>query len=214
MLWRIRTTLVDRPGILAEIALACGRSDVNILGMQLFPTSPQVTDEFIVSAPEGWGDVQLAELFEEAGGSQVSATRVGDDSLIDTPTRYLHGVHQVLEDGRDAEEVLRELLETEPPDVADYRGHDVLDLTRRNGSVLRISRAIPFTAVERARAQALLSLVSDAGLETPLIAPSTRHQVPMVREATLPTSRQCRRCTSGAAWRRSTTAIRCRCGCP
>ncbi len=185
MLWRIRTTLVDRPGILAEIALACGRSDVNILGMQVFPTSPQVTDEFIVSAPEGWGDVQLAELFEEAGGSQVSATRVGDDSLIDTPTRYLHGVHQVLEDGRDAEEVLRELLETEPPDVADYRGHDVLDLTRRNGSVLRISRAIPFTAVERARAQALLSLVSDAGLDMPMIAPSTRHQVPIVREATL-----------------------------
>ena len=94
-------------------------------------------------------------------------------------------MHQVLEEGRDAEEVLRELLETEPPDVADYRGHDVLDLTRRNGSVLRISRAIPFTAVERARAQALLSLVSDAGFETPLISPSPRHQVPMVREATL-----------------------------
>ena len=181
MLWRIRTTLVDRPGILAEIALACGRSDVNILGMQVFPTSPQVTDEFIVSAPDGWGDVQLAKLFEDAGGSQVSATRVGDDSLIDAPTRYLRGVHQVLEDGRDAEEVLRELLETEPPDVADYRGHDVLDLTRRNGSVLRISRAVPFTSVERARAQALLSLVSDAGFDTPLIAPSTRHHVPMVR---------------------------------
>ncbi len=185
MLWRIRTTLADRPGILAEIALACGRSDVNILGMQVFPTSSGVTDEFIVSAPEGWGDVQLAELFEEAGGSHVSATRVSDDSLIDAPTRYLQGVHRVLEEGRDAEEVLRELLETEPPDVADYRGHDVLDLTRRDGTVLRISRAIPFTSVERARAQALLSLVSDAGYDTPLISPSAHHQVPMVREATL-----------------------------
>jgi GNAT superfamily N-acetyltransferase len=185
MLWRVRTTLVDRPGILAEIALACGRSDVNIVGMQLFPTSPRVTDEFIVRAPDGWVDVQLAELFEEAGGSQVSATRVSDSSLIDAPTRYLQGVHQVLEEGRDAEEVLRELLETEPPDVADYRGHDLLDLTRRNGSVLRISRAIPFTAVERARAQALLSLVTDAGSDTPLISPSPRQQVPMVREATL-----------------------------
>lgn len=185
MLWRVRTTLVDRPGILAEIALACGRSGVNILGMQVFPTSPRVTDEFIVTAPDGWADVRLAELFEEAGGAQVSATRVSDDSLIDAPTRYLQGVHQVLEEGRDAEEVLRELLETEPPDVADYRGHDVLDLTRRNGSVLRISRAIPFTAVERARAQALLSLVSDAGFDAPLISPSPRHHVPMVREATL-----------------------------
>lgn len=186
MLWRVRTTLVDRPGILAEIALACGRSGVNIVGMQVFPTSPRVTDEFVVSAPDGWVDVQLAELFESAGGAQVSATRVSDDdSLVDAPTRYLQGVHQVLEEGRDVEEVLRELLETEPPDVADYAGHDVLDLGRRNGSVLRISRAVPFTPAERARAQALLSLVSDAGSDTPLISPSPRQQVPLVRESTL-----------------------------
>ncbi|MCW2749809.1 MAG: hypothetical protein JWR83_919 [Aeromicrobium sp.] len=185
MLWRVRTTLVDRPGILAEIALACGTAQVNILAMQVFPTTPRVTDEFVVSAPDGWTDLQIAGLFEEAGGAQVAATRVGDGAIADAPTRYLNGVHQVLEEGRDVEGVLAELLETEPPDVADYAGHDVLDLTRRNGSRLRISRAVPFTPVERARAQALLSLVSDAELELPMISPPLRQPVPLLRAATL-----------------------------
>ncbi|MGA8987143.1 GNAT family N-acetyltransferase [Aeromicrobium sp.] len=185
MPWRVRTTLVDRPGNLAGITSACGRSGVNIIGLQIFSTPQQVIDEFVVSAPDGWTDVALAELFERAGGAQVAVTRVDDSAVVDAPTRYLRGVHAVIEDGRDVESVLRELLETEPPDVADYTGHDVLDLTRRDGSVLRISRAVPFTAAERTRAQTLLSLVSDAGSGIPLISPSPNHQVPIVREATL-----------------------------
>lgn len=185
MFWRVRTTLVDRPGILAQIAQACGAAQLNILAMQVFPTTPRVTDEFVVSAPDGWTDVQIAGLFEEAGGAQVAATRVSDGVIGDAPTRYLNGVHQVLEEGRDVASVLAELLETEPPDVADYAGHDVLELSRRNGSILRISRAVPFTPVERARAQALLSLVSDAGNDVPLIAPSPRQTVPVLRAATL-----------------------------
>jgi GNAT superfamily N-acetyltransferase len=184
MLWRVRTTLVDRPGILAEIALACGSSQVNILGMQVFTIGPRVTDEFIVEASDGWTDVELAELFESAGGAKVAVTRVTDDSLADAPTRYLNGVHEVLEEGRDVETVLSELLETEPPDVADYTGHDVVELTRLNGSVLRISRAVPFTPAEKARAQALLSLVGDAGDHAPMITSSARHAVPLVRGAT------------------------------
>lgn len=185
MLWRVRTTLTDRPGILAEMALACGRADVNILTLQVFPTTPRVTDELVVSAPEGWTDVMVATLFEEAGGSDVSATRVSDASVADSATRYLRGVHEVLEEGRDVAEVLHELLETEPPDVADYAGHDVLRLNRRSGSELRISRAVPFTDIERARAQALLSLVGDAGADVPLIIPSVRDAVPVVRVAGL-----------------------------
>lgn len=185
MLWRVRTTLVDRPGILAEIALACGAAQVNILAMQVFPTAPRVTDEIVVSAPEGWTDLQIAMLFEDAGGAQVAVTRVSDGAIADAPTRYLNGLHQVLNEGRDVESVLAELLEIEPPDVADYAGHDVLDLTRRDGSTVRISRAVPFTPVERARAQALVSLVGDDDIDVPLISPSPSQSVPLIRAATL-----------------------------
>lgn len=181
----MRATFPDRPGLLGRIARACGDADVNIVGMQVFSTRPTVTDEFVVEAGDGWSDVGLATLFEEAGGTAVAVTRADGDAALDAPTRYLEAVHEVLEEGRDVEEVLRELLAVEPPDVADYAGHDVLDLQRRNGTTLRISRAVPFTAVERARAQALFSLVSDAGVDVPLIAPSPRHPVPLVRVAGL-----------------------------
>lgn len=189
MMWRVRATVVDRPGVLAEIAQACGDAEVNILGMQVFSTTPVVTDEFVVTAPEGWTDVRLAALFESAGGTSVSVTRVHDGSVADATTRHLHGVHQVLEEGRDVEAVLGELLETEPPDVADYSGHDVMVLQRRNGSELRISRAVPFTPIERARAQALVSLVGTADIEIPMISsassPSADSPLPVVRTATL-----------------------------
>lgn len=184
MLWRVRTTIVDRPGILAEIALACGGADVNILGMQVFASGERVTDVFVVSAPEGLTDLQVAELFEWAGGAHVSVTRVDQDAAVDSATRYLQGVREVLDEGRDVADVLAELLETEPPDVADYAGHDVMELERRNGDVLRISRAVPFTPVEKERAQALVSLVRDAGASVRVTSLSGT-KVPVVRQATL-----------------------------
>lgn len=185
MLWRIRTTLTDRPGILADIAKACGNADVNILTLQVFPTSPRVTDEFVISTTDGWADINVAELFVTAGGEDVSVTRSTAASLFDGPTRWLNGVHQILEEGRDVAHMLSELLETEPPDVADYAGHDVLELVRRNGTILTVSRAVPFTPIERARAQALVSLVGDAGADLPLLSPSRTPMVPVVRESTL-----------------------------
>ncbi|GAA1729156.1 ACT domain-containing protein [Aeromicrobium alkaliterrae] len=183
MPWRVRTTLDDRPGILAEVAQACGHAGLNIVSMQVFGVADRVTDEFVVDGP--LDEVAVAEVFAKAGGTDVAVTRIETGTIVDAPTRYLEAVHQVLEEGRDVEEVLRELLATEPPDVADYAGHDVLDLVRRGGTTLRISRAVPFTPAERSRAQALLSLVSDAGADLPLIAPSAFHPIPLVREAAL-----------------------------
>ena len=184
-MWRVRTTFVDRPGILAEIALACGAAEVNILGMQVFTSAERTTDVFVVSAPEGLTDLQVAELFEWAGGAAVSVTRVDDGATVDSATRYLQGVREVLDEGRDVADVLAELLETEPPDVADYAGHDVLELVRRNGDTLKISRAVPFTQVEKERAQALVSLVRDAKGSPARVSTIQSSTVPIVRQATL-----------------------------
>lgn len=188
MLWRVRTTLADRPGILADIAKACGKAEVNILGMQVFPTVPMVTDEFIISTAEGWADINVAELFVSAGGGDVAVTRGTAASLFDGPTRWLNGVHQILEEERDVADMLSELLETDPPDVADYSGHDVLQLVRRNGSTVTVSRAVPFTTIERARAQALVSLIGESGsvgASITSIAPTLTPLVPVVRDSRL-----------------------------
>ena len=76
MLWRVRTTLPDRPGSLAVLAQSCGEAGVNILGLQIFPGIDAVTDELVLRTPEGWGLPEIAELVERSGGHAVSAARV------------------------------------------------------------------------------------------------------------------------------------------
>lgn len=195
MTWRVRTTFDDQPGRLAALATACGQAGLNIVSMQVIGPEvgsgrAQVTDEFVVEATDGapdLDDVAVAELFVHAGGRDVAVTRT-DREVEDAPTRYLRGVRAVLEDGRDVESVLRELLDTAPPDVVDYAGHDVLDLADARGRPLRISRAVPFTPAERARAQALVALVGEAASthQDPLWGPRWEplHPEPLVRAAT------------------------------
>jgi hypothetical protein len=45
MLWKVRATLAERPGSLAELARSCGEAGVNILGLQIFPGIGSVTDD-------------------------------------------------------------------------------------------------------------------------------------------------------------------------
>ena len=53
------------PGCLAQ---ECGKASVNILGLQVFPGVDRVTDELVLSAPDGWAAADLRELVERAGG--------------------------------------------------------------------------------------------------------------------------------------------------
>ena len=210
MMWRVRTTLADRPGILAEVADACGRREINIVSMQVFVTAPDVVDEFVVSAPDGITDVQVADTFTAAGGASVTVTRADQDAVSDPTTRYLTGVHQVIEDGRDVVEVLHELLAVEPPDVADYTGHDVLDLARRDGSVLRVSRAVPFNpssgpAPRRCCHWSAMPVATFRSSRRP-----RTNRSPSCAPPRCPTSTPSRLCTPGAASTRSTSATRCR----
>jgi GNAT superfamily N-acetyltransferase len=189
MLWRVRTTFVDRPGTLAEIALACGRAEVNIVAMQVLASGAQVTDVFVVGAPQGWNDLEVADLFEGTGGTDVVVTRVDEGATVDSPTRWLDGARSVLDGAAGIEPVLADLLDTEPPDVADYAGHDVLTLVRPDGSELQVSRAVAFTPVERERAHALVTLVHDGTPATPAVAPPTplptSGDTAIIRQATL-----------------------------
>ena len=65
MLFRVRTTMSDRPGSLAALARHCGEQGVNILGLQIFPGVAGVTDELVLRAPTSWGIGDVAGLIEE-----------------------------------------------------------------------------------------------------------------------------------------------------
>ena len=83
MLWRVRTTLPDRPGALAVLARNCGDAQVNILGLQVFPGVDSVTDELVLRTPEDWRLADLARLVERSGGQAVSAMPCTEHALVD-----------------------------------------------------------------------------------------------------------------------------------
>jgi ribosomal protein S18 acetylase RimI-like enzyme len=156
MLWRVRTTLPDRPGALAALAAACGDARVNILGLQIFPGVESVTDELVLQTPEDWGETEIAELLGRSGGTSVSAGPCTEAALTDQPTRYVQAARSVLAQPASFPDVVARLFDAE----AGAAAQDVMELTVADVQV-QISRTAPFTATEHARGAAIADLVSD-----------------------------------------------------
>lgn len=162
MLWRVRTTLPDRPGALAVLAQRCGAAGVNILGLQIFPGVGAVTDELVLRTPEGWGIAEVADLVEGAGGVSVSSAPCTEAALTDQPTRYVQAARTILAQPASFPEVVAMLFDAEadpgPGVLAPVQ--DVMDMTVGDVQV-QVRRTAPFTATEHARGAAMAQLVSD-----------------------------------------------------
>ena len=182
MLWRVRTTLPDRPGALARLARNCGEASVNILGLQIFPGIESVTDELVLRTPEGWGLPELAGLVEASGGRMVGVAPCTEAALSDQPTRYVQAARTVLAQPAALPEVVARLFDAEAdPDAAEGPGalaavQDVMEMAV--GAVqVQVRRTAPFTATEHARGVALAELVSDVLARGPVAAPSAGRRV-------------------------------------
>lgn len=175
MLWRVRTTMPDRPGSLAVLAAECGRAEVNILGFQVFPDVEMVTDELVLSTPDDWGVGELGELLRRAGGEAVNVQQCTKEALVDQSTRYVQAARAVLAQPASFPGVIAHLFDAdaEPPsDPAVAEQQDVMEMSVAE-VLVQIRRAATFTAVERARGEAMAELVSDVlGRERPAFAPS------------------------------------------
>jgi GNAT superfamily N-acetyltransferase len=185
MLWRIRTTLPDRPGALAALATECGASGVNILGLQIFPGVESVTDEFVIRTPDDWGLGDIAELIERSGGESVSGAPCTEHALVDQPARYVQAARTILAQPARFPEIVAQLFDAEadPADSALAPIQDVMEMTVGEIQV-QVRRTAPFTATEHARGAAMADLVSDVlvmttrpavrGLDSIAPAPSRR----------------------------------------
>lgn len=180
MLWKVRTRVRDRPGTLARLAAGCGQAGVNILGLQVFPTPEGVVDELVLSTPTQWVDTDVVALVVEAGGNEVSATECSLRALQDPALRYLQTAVVLQERGGSLATALEQLLETGTPDAADYVGHDELSVRTRDGQEVVVRRAVRFTPTERARAEALVTLLDAGGATARPAAPrlDTQEQAP------------------------------------
>lgn len=162
MLWRVRTTLDDRPGALAELTTACGSARVNILGLQVFPGVDRVTDELVLRTPDSWDLADLADLVERAGGTRVSVLPCAEAALADQPTRYVLAARSILAEPATFPDVVAQLFDAEAdPDGAGLSPlMDGMDL-EIGDVVVQLRRTAPFTAAEHARGSALAELVTD-----------------------------------------------------
>jgi ribosomal protein S18 acetylase RimI-like enzyme len=161
MLWRVRTTLPDRPGALASLAASCGESGVNILGLQIFPGVESVTDELVISTPDDWSEADIADLVGRSGGLAVSAGQCTEAALADQPTRYVQAARSILAQPASFPEVVARLFDADAdPEAGRETEMDVMDMTVGDVQV-QVRRSAPFTATEHARGSAMADLVSD-----------------------------------------------------
>lgn len=164
MLWRVRASLPDRPGGLADLARECAERGVDIRGVQVFPGVDAVTDELVVETPEDWGVPEVALLVESAGWRHLAAQPCTEEALTDQPTRYVAAARTILERPHGFPEVAARLFDAvSDPAATEEGGAPVLDAMEMTvGDVqVQVRRAAPFTDVERARGEALAALVSD-----------------------------------------------------
>ena len=161
MLWRVRTTLPDRPGSLAVLAATCGEAGVNILGLQIFPGVDAVTDELVLSTPDDWTAADLADLIGRSGGLSVSAGPCTEAALTDQPTRYVQAARTILTAPASFPEVVARLFDAEAdPPAPGAPALDVMEMTVGDVQV-QVRRSAPFTATEHARGASVAALVSD-----------------------------------------------------
>ncbi len=159
LLWRVRATLTDRPGALAQLAKECGEAGVNILALQVFPGVDRVTDELVLSVPADWHEPELRGLLERAGATSVVAAPCTEAALTDQPTRYVRAAREILAHPESFPEVVARLFDADT-EVAVGEGADVMDLLVGDVAV-QVRRVAPFTATEHARGTALAELVAD-----------------------------------------------------
>jgi ribosomal protein S18 acetylase RimI-like enzyme len=160
MLWRVRTTLPDRPGALAMLAATCGEAGVNIQGLQIFPGVESVTDELVLSTPDDWTAADLADLVGRSGGLSVSAGPCTEAALTDQPTRYVQAARTILAQPASFPEVVARLFDAESEPTVGVHDADIMEMTVGEVQV-QVRRTAPFTATEHARAAAMADLVSD-----------------------------------------------------
>lgn len=110
MYWIARGVLEDRPGTLAALAAGCGEHNVNILGLQVFPTGDgRVLDELVLQTSDRVTARALEALCDRAGLQDAVVSASSAHALEDQPVRYLRAAAMVARQPHRLEEQLRAL---------------------------------------------------------------------------------------------------------
>ncbi|WP_412540328.1 GNAT family N-acetyltransferase [Longispora sp. K20-0274] len=176
-LWRIRTEVDDRPGRLAALSRALADVGGNILTLTVQVDAAGVVDEFIVETPPGVSGEAVGTALRIAGGRGVVTVPATRRDLVDEPTRALLLAGRIGAEQRNLPDLLMELLRA---DAARWLAEgEEADLVVPIGPARHVglTRRLPFTLTEAARAEAfvrLLLLDGTASRETVSLGDGTR----------------------------------------
>ncbi|TVL89674.1 GNAT family N-acetyltransferase [Streptomyces sp. SAJ15] len=183
--WRMRTTVRDKPGSLATLCGALARHGIDILTLQAHPLADGAVDEFLLRAPGALSPAELTRAVTAGGGSSTWVERADAHDLVDTPTRVLNLATRTALDPAELPLALRQLLGrctirtlpaaslagrplAEPLPVEAVLEETVMRLRDPAGGALTIERPyLPFTPTEFARARALVELDTRLGPRVP-----------------------------------------------
>jgi GNAT superfamily N-acetyltransferase len=189
-LWRMRTTVRDKPGTLAALCTALARHEVDILALQTHPLADGTVDEFLLRAPADLPHTDMTDAVAAGGGRDTWLERADAHDLVDAPTRILSLATRTALDAAELPLALRQLLgrctirslpakslngrplEGVPP-VEGVLEETVMRLRDPSGGAIIVERPyLPFTPTEFARARALVELDARLGPRVP-----RRHEV-------------------------------------
>lgn len=160
MLWQVRAVVKDRPGAVAALAASFGAAGVNILALEIFPTGGGcVVDDLVLTTADGWRAADVERLCAEAGVVCVVVRRASARTLEDQPVRWLRAAQVLLAEPERVEEQLCSLLGAVACAPSQEAG---LALVQGAGPTVRLSRDVPFTDTEVARATELRRTSADA----------------------------------------------------
>ncbi|MQY10646.1 hypothetical protein SRB5_07570 [Streptomyces sp. RB5] len=184
-LWRMRTTVRDRPGSLAAVCGALAREGVDILTLQTHPLADGTVDEFLLRTPAGLAPSLLRTAAAGAGGQDTYLERADAHDLVDVPTHVLGLATRTATDAAELPLALRQLLGrctirslpavspggrplvSDMPAEGDMEGA-VMRLPDPSGGQIIVERPFPaFTPTEFARARALVELDARLGSRVP-----------------------------------------------
>jgi len=163
-LWRVRTTVVDKPGFLAVLAASLALRSVNILSVSVHITEEGAVDDLVVDAPDGLTEPQLRAAVERGRGRDIWIAPAQPRSLVDAPTQALDLATYLVRDPAAVSTALAELLgasvEWQPAAAPGVAGTQMW-VPAPGGGVWYAQRPAPtFTPAEYARAQALLAVAA------------------------------------------------------
>ncbi|MCZ7413005.1 GNAT family N-acetyltransferase [Streptomyces sp. WMMC897] len=185
-LWRMRTTVDERPGALAALCAALADGAVDILTLQTHPLGESTTvDEFMLRAPAGLAKDRLVAMASAGGGRDTWLERADAHELVDVPTRVLSIATRTALDTAELPLALRSLLGRctirsipavsltgrpmdDPVPLEGVLEETVLRLPDASGGTIVVERPqLPFTPAEFARARALVQLDTRLGQRVP-----------------------------------------------